>query len=67
MFVYCAIALAAYLFYKWAIKDNDYFEKRGIPFSKPTFLLGANTNMFFNKKSLPEVAEIWYKELRNEK
>lgn len=67
MFVYCAIALVAYLFYKWATQNNDYFEKRGIPFSKPVFLFGSNINMFFNKLSLPEVAEKWYKELRHEK
>lgn len=67
MWIYCAIAAAAYLFYKWAIANNDYFEKKGVPFHKPAFLLGANTNLFYNKKSLPDLVDMWYHERRSEK
>lgn len=67
MFVYCLIAAAAYFFYKWAIANNEYFEKKGIAFMKPVFLMGSNSNMFFNRMSLPEVSLKWYNELKNEK
>lgn len=67
MFQLVAIAVLCYLFYKWAVKNNDYFEKKGVSFVKPVFLLGSNSNMFFDKMSLPEVSEKWYNALRNEK
>lgn len=67
MIVFCAIAALAYLFYKWVIKNYDYFEKRGVPFAKPMFLFGSNTNMLFDKKSFPEVIEKWYNDLKHEK
>lgn len=67
MWVYVAIAVALYFFYKWGVKDNDYFEKRGIPYSKPVFLLGSNSSMFINRMSLPDVVQQWYNELSSEK
>lgn len=67
MIIYCAIAALSYLFYKWAMQNYDFFEKRGVAFSKPMFLFGSNYNMLFDKKSFPEVVEKWYYELKNEK
>ena len=67
MILVCLLIGAAYFFYKWATANNDYFEKKDIAFSKPVFLLGANSNMFINKRSLPEAVETWYNEFKNEK
>lgn len=69
MIFWLALAVAAYLFYKWGMSNYDYFEKRGVKFLKPVFLLGSNTNMFHNKKSLTEMIQNWYTnaDTRNEK
>lgn len=67
MLIYCAIAVAAYFFYKWVTANNDYFEKRGIPFHKPVFLLGSNSNIIWNKMSFPDIVQKWYYERRPEK
>jgi hypothetical protein len=60
MIVWLGVAAAAFLFYKWATNNNDYFEKRGVKFMKPTFLLGSHATMFFEKKSLPDMVCKWY-------
>jgi hypothetical protein len=67
MFTLCAAVALAYLFYKWVWSHYDYFEKRGVAHSKPAFLFGSYINMVYDKMSLAEVTEKWYKELRNEK
>lgn len=67
MFFYFAIAALVYFFYKWGIANYDYFEKKGIAFSKPAFLFGSNTSLLINRKSFPETIELWYREFRNEK
>lgn len=36
------VILISYLFYKWAISKNDYFERRNIKYMKPNFLFGNN-------------------------
>ena len=46
------LTVAGYLFYRWAVANNDYFEKRGIPYSKPTFLFGNFAKVVFRRKSL---------------
>ncbi|CAO1441584.1 unnamed protein product [Diamesa hyperborea] len=58
---------AFYLFYKWSTSTYDYFEKRGMVFSKPLMLVGSSINMFTQKESLAETINNWYKEFRNEK
>lgn len=58
---------ALYLFYKWSTSTYDYFEKRGMVFSKPLMLVGSSINMFTKKESLSETINNWYKEFRNEK
>lgn len=45
------IFLFFYAFYKWATANDDYFKKKGIPFKKPTFLIGNSGNLLFRKKS----------------
>lgn len=36
------VILISYVFYKWAISNNDYFERRKIKYMKPKFLFGSN-------------------------
>lgn len=67
MFVVLAICVILYLLYKWGIANNDYFEKKGVAFIKPTFLIGSNGHFFVNKMALHEVVQKWYKELAGEK
>ena len=69
MIFWVGVIAAVYLFYKWGISTYDYFEKRGVKFLKPVFLMGSNTNMFFNKLSLPDLVTKWYNmpETRDEK
>lgn len=67
MFLYVGVAIIAFLFYKWATANYDFFEKRGIPFAKPVFLLGSNKHMFINKKSMMDAVVGWYNEMKHEK
>lgn len=36
--------------YKWATKNNDFFVKQGVPYLKPSFLIGSS-GRFSGKKS----------------
>lgn len=36
--------------YKWATKNNDFFLKHGVPYLKPSFLIGSS-GRFSGKKS----------------
>ena len=67
MIFVCLVNGAAYLFYKWATANNDYFKEKGIPFVKPVFLLGSNSNIFFSKMSMPDLVQKWYDTLKEEK
>lgn len=69
MFFWCAIVVLAYLFYKWAVANNDYFEKLGVAFLKPVFLLGANANLLYKPLSGKDLINKWYNsdEVKNEK
>lgn len=67
MIIWCGLIAAAYLFYKWTVANNDYFEKRGVAFIKPLFLLGSYSNMFVNKMCLSDVVLKWYNEVKDEK
>ena len=49
------LAVAGYLFYRWAVANNDFFEKRGVPYSKPTFLFGNFVKMVFRQKSMFDI------------
>jgi hypothetical protein len=69
LFWFGVIAVAFYLFYKWMTANYDYFEKRGVAFIEPVFLVGTKYNLLFSKMSLPDLVEKWYSDsrVRNEK
>lgn len=46
LLLWSGISLFLYAFYKWATINNDYFEKRGVSYLKPYFLVG-NSGGFF--------------------
>lgn len=62
-----AVIAILYLLYKWLGKKNDYFEKKGVAYSKPAFLIGNQTDMVLRRASLAEIVNKWYKEFPNEK
>lgn len=62
-----ALAAILFLIYKLATAKNDYFEKKGIPFMKPKFLVGSRSDMVLRNRSMPEVVMEWYNEFRNDK
>lgn len=64
--LYALIAIG-YLIYKLATTKDDYFEKKGIPFTKPKFLVGSRSDLILRNKSMPEVVMQWYNEFRNDK
>ena len=66
MYLYLVIA-AIYLIYKWATKHYGYFKDLGIPFIKPVFLLGSNSNIVTRKYALPDQIAKWYNEFYDEK
>ncbi|XP_037811692.1 probable cytochrome P450 9f2 [Lucilia sericata] len=46
------LAVAGYLFYRWATINNNFFKDRGVPYSKPTILFGNFFEMVLRKKSM---------------
>ena len=67
LILFVLIVGAFYLFYKWSTSTYDYFEKRGMVFSKPLMLVGSSIHMFTQKRSQAETSNNWYTEFRNEK
>lgn len=65
--VLVAIVAISYLLYKWLNKSHDYFEKKGVSFVKPKFLIGNQADMLLRRASLPEIVDKWYKEFPKEK
>lgn len=63
-----AFVVCVFAFYLWATKNHDYFEKRGMKFAKPTFLLG-NTGKFmlFKKYDPTEFTQMIYNLFPNER
>ncbi|XP_037038783.1 probable cytochrome P450 9f2 [Bradysia coprophila] len=61
-----AIFLFSLAFYKWATINNDYFEKRNMKFSKPTFLFGSMRDFFYSRGTLADFANKIYREFPNE-
>lgn len=60
------IAVAVYLFYKWATKNNDYFIKRNIHYNKPFLFLGSSPTFWFSKESIGDFTISLYNEFKNE-
>lgn len=62
MLVLCAgIVVISYAFYKWTTKHYDYFEKRNMPYIKPTFLMGTMGGVMMGMHHIDE----WTKWLHN--
>ena len=57
------VALAAYKFYKWATRNEDYFKQRGFAFVKPKFFFGNTAS----KMELHELVTQLYNEFPEEK
>lgn len=49
------LILILVLFYRWATINNDFFKKRGIPYDKPSFLMGSFAEAVGKKKSFYEL------------
>lgn len=61
-----AIALISFAFYKWARANEDFFEKRNIKCSKPTFLFGNVGGVFLGKYDAAEYSDKMYSEFPTE-
>jgi hypothetical protein len=66
-FVLYAIVAMLFLIYKFVTRNDDYFVKKGIPFSKPTFFVGSRMDLILRNKSIIQVICDWYNEFRDEK
>jgi hypothetical protein len=59
--------LLIFLIYKWGTSTFDYFEKREIPYLKPTFFFGNAAYILTRKFSFPDIIKSRYFALKNEK
>lgn len=57
----------ALIIFRWATKNNDFFEKRGLPSMKPTLFFGNTSAFFFKKVELIEFVTNLYNAFPNEK
>lgn len=64
--VLALIATLAYLIYKWAKANENYFKFRGVKYVEPTFLIGNTGNLFFNRVSAVEYAQQIYNQFPDE-
>lgn len=62
-----AIIVTLFLLYELLKHKDDYFVKKGIPFSKPKFLVGSRQDLLLRNSSLAETVQSWYNEFRNDK
>ncbi|KAJ6649589.1 putative cytochrome P450 9f2 [Pseudolycoriella hygida] len=63
----CAIVVIIFLVEKYLSREYDYFEKKGIPFAKPRFIVGSRSDFVLRNKSILEVMKDFYNEFRNDK
>lgn len=66
-FVIYAVAALLFLAYKLLTRKNDYFEKKGIPYTKPKFIVGSRWDLVVRNRSMPAVVVDWYNEFRDAK
>jgi hypothetical protein len=66
-FVFYAVVALLFLVYKLLTAKNDYFEKKGIPFTKPKFIVGSRWDLIVRNRSMPKVVTDWYNEFRDAK
>lgn len=64
--IVAATSLFAFAFYIWATVNNDYFAKRNLKYSKPTFLVGNTLGLFLNKYTATEFSQKLYKAFPDE-
>lgn len=67
MILWILVILAIILIYKWGISTFDYFEKKGIPYNKPIFLVGSRLGMILKQGSIVDFISKIYNEFKNEK
>lgn len=65
--ILCAIIVILFLAYKFLGREYDYFEKKGIPFSKPSFIVGSRSDFIKRNKSVLAVMRGFYDEFRDDK
>lgn len=63
----CAIVAIIFLVHKYLSREYGYFETKGIPFSKPTFIVGSRKDFIFRNKSPLTVMRDFYNEFPNDK
>lgn len=65
----CAIIVILFLAYIYMFlrPEYDYFEKKGIPFSKPRFIVGSRSDLILRNKSILDVMKGFYDEVPNDK
>lgn len=61
------ICLTLYGFYKWVVKNNDFFEKRGIKYLSPYFLFGNTFGVFTTRNNDTEFLSQVYNTFPDEK
>lgn len=66
-FAIYAVAALLFWLYKFLTKNDDYFEKKGIPFEKPKLIIGSRTDLITRSKSILKVVDDWYLKFRNDK
>lgn len=67
MILWILVILAIILIYKWGTSTFDYFEKKGIPYNKPIFLVGSRLGMILKQGSIVDFISKIYNEFKNEK
>lgn len=63
----CALVAIIYLVHKILSREYDYFEKKGIPFNKPKFIVGSRMDFVHRNKSMLTVMKDFYDEFPNDK
>lgn len=61
------MVVVVFLVYKWATQNDKYFEKKGVPALKPSFLFGNSADFFTKKVDLIEFVKKLYNDFPDEK
>ncbi|CAH0717160.1 unnamed protein product, partial [Brenthis ino] len=54
-------------FYYYGVRNHRYWEKKGVKYEKPLFMVGSSLKQFIDKVSLSERFAVLYREFPNEK
>lgn len=63
----CAVVTIIFLLHKFLSREYGYFEAKGIPYSKPMFIVGSRKDFLLRNKSLLTVMKDFYDEFPNDK